>query len=80
MNKVILMGRLTRDPEVRYTQTGKVVCQLTLAVDRPLLIRKAKEKLILLLSLYGVKSLNYAGIVLQRSKGSCRRSFADSQL
>lgn len=28
------MGRLTRDPEVRYTQTGKVVCQFTLAVDR----------------------------------------------
>ena len=35
MNKVILMGRLTRDPEVRYTQTGKVVCQFTLAGDRP---------------------------------------------
>ena len=35
MNKVILMGHLTRDPEVRYTQTGKVVCQFTLAVDRP---------------------------------------------
>lgn len=35
MNKVILMGRLTRDPEVRYTQTGKVVCQFTLAVERP---------------------------------------------
>lgn len=35
MNKVILMGRLTRDPEVRYTQTGKVVCQFTLAVNRP---------------------------------------------
>ncbi|MHC1714924.1 MAG: single-stranded DNA-binding protein [Acidaminococcaceae bacterium] len=34
MNKVILMGRLTRDPEVRYTQGGKVVCQFTLAVDR----------------------------------------------
>lgn len=29
------MGRLVRDPEVRYTQTGKVVCQFTLAVDRP---------------------------------------------
>lgn len=28
------MGRLTRDPEVRYTQSGKVVCQFTLAVDR----------------------------------------------
>lgn len=35
MNKVILMGRLTRDPEVRYTQTQKVVCQFTVAVDRP---------------------------------------------
>ena len=35
MNKIILLGRLTRDPEVRYTQTGKVVCQFTLAVDRP---------------------------------------------
>lgn len=34
MNKVILMGRLTKDPEVRYTQSGKVVCQFTLAVDR----------------------------------------------
>ncbi len=35
MNKIILLGRLTRDPEVRYTTTGKVVCQFTLAVDRP---------------------------------------------
>ena len=33
MNKIILMGRLVRDPEVRYTQTGKVVCQFTLAID-----------------------------------------------
>lgn len=35
MNRIILLGRLTRDPEVRYTQTGRVVCQFTLAVDRP---------------------------------------------
>lgn len=35
MNRVILLGRLTRDPEVRYTQTGKVVTQFTLAIDRP---------------------------------------------
>ncbi len=34
MNKVILVGRLTRDPEVRYTPSGKVVAQFTLAVDR----------------------------------------------
>jgi len=34
MNKVILTGRLTRDPEVRYTQSGIAVCTFTLAVDR----------------------------------------------
>lgn len=35
MNQVFLLGRLTRDPEVRYTSTGKVVCSIYLAVDRP---------------------------------------------
>lgn len=35
MNRIILLGRLVRDPEVRYTNTGKVVCQFTIAVDRP---------------------------------------------
>lgn len=35
MNKIILLGRFTRDPEVRYTSTGKVVCQGTIAVDQP---------------------------------------------
>lgn len=37
MNKVILMGRLTRDPEVRYTQGGAeamAIVRYTLAVDR----------------------------------------------
>ncbi len=35
MNKVILMGRLTRDPEVRYTTTNNtLVCTFTLAVNR----------------------------------------------
>ena len=35
MNKVILMRRLTRDPEVRYTQTNNtLVCNYSLAVNR----------------------------------------------
>ena len=35
MNKVILMGRLTRDPEVRYTQANNtLVASFTLAVNR----------------------------------------------
>ena len=35
MNQITLLGRLTRDPEVRYTPNGKVVAQFALAVDRP---------------------------------------------
>lgn len=34
MNRIQLMGRLTRDPEVRYTQTGKAVASFSLAVRR----------------------------------------------
>ena len=34
MNKVILIGRLTRNPETRVTQSGKSVTTFTLAVDR----------------------------------------------
>lgn len=34
LNKGILMGRLTRDPELRHTQSGTAVCSFTLAVDR----------------------------------------------
>lgn len=33
-NKVILIGNLTRDPEVRYTPKGSAVCDLGLAVNR----------------------------------------------
>ena len=33
INKVILGGNLTKDCEVKYTQSGKVVCQFTLAVN-----------------------------------------------
>lgn len=36
LNKVILMGRLTRDPELRHTQSDIPVTSFTLAVDRGL--------------------------------------------
>jgi single-strand DNA-binding protein len=34
MNKVILMGRLTKDPEIRQAQTGTTIASYSLAVDR----------------------------------------------
>lgn len=41
MNKVILIGRLVRDPELRFTGTGKAVAQFTLAVNKT--FSKARE-------------------------------------
>ena len=35
MNHISLLGRLTKDPEIKYTPTEKCVAQFTLAVDRP---------------------------------------------
>jgi single-strand DNA-binding protein len=35
LNRVILIGRLTKDPELRYTPAGVAVTTFTLAVDRP---------------------------------------------
>jgi len=35
LNRVILIGRLVADPQLRYTQTGIAVTNFTLAVDRP---------------------------------------------
>lgn len=34
MNQIILIGRLTKDPELKYTQSGKALCKFTLAVNR----------------------------------------------
>lgn len=34
INQVILMGRLTRDPEMRTTTTGKTIASFSIAVDR----------------------------------------------
>lgn len=35
LNRIILIGRLTRDPELKYTGSGHAVANFTLAVDKP---------------------------------------------
>lgn len=42
-NRVILMGRLTRDPELRTTQSGVPMCRITIAVDRSF-VRQGEER------------------------------------
>lgn len=44
MNKVILMGRLTADPELRQTQSGIASCRFTVAVNRNFVDKQSGER------------------------------------
>ncbi|MDQ0338151.1 single-strand DNA-binding protein [Caldalkalibacillus uzonensis] len=44
MNRVVLIGRLTRDPELRYTPNGTAVATFTLAVDRPFVNQQGERE------------------------------------
>ena len=44
LNKIILMGRLTRDPELRRTGSGIAVASFTVAVDRDFASRESGER------------------------------------
>ena len=43
MNNTVLIGRLTRDPNLRHTPSGTAMCRFTLAVDRGLSRDKKQE-------------------------------------
>ena len=43
MNKVFLIGRLSRDPELRHTSNGTAVCQINVAISRPVAQGKEPE-------------------------------------
>ncbi|SHF49051.1 single-strand binding protein [Desulfofundulus australicus DSM 11792] len=43
-NKIILIGRLVREPELRYTPSGTAVARFTLAVDRPFTNRQGERE------------------------------------
>ena len=44
LNKIVLMGRLTHDPEIRHTQSQTPVASFTLAVDRDYSGKDGAEK------------------------------------
>ena len=44
MNKVFLIGRLTGDPELKYTPNGTAVANFTIAVDRPYTNKQGKRE------------------------------------
>ncbi len=57
LNRIILMGRLTRDPELRHTQQGTAVASCSLAVDRDV---KGRD---------GEKATDFIDIVAWRGTG-----------
>lgn len=44
LNKIILIGRLTRDPELRYTTNGTAVASFALAVERPFVSQQSGQR------------------------------------
>lgn len=44
LNRIVLIGRLTRDPELRYTPTGVAATKFILAVDRPFSSGEGRER------------------------------------
>ncbi|WKY47736.1 single-stranded DNA-binding protein [Eubacteriaceae bacterium ES3] len=68
MNKVILVGRLTRDPEVKNTSTGRAVATFTLAVDRRFKSKDGQKEADFIPIVFWGKQAELAGQYL--SKGS----------
>jgi single-strand DNA-binding protein len=68
VNKVILVGRLTRDPEVKNTMTGRAVATFTLAVDRRFKNKDGQKEADFIPIVFWGKQAELAGQYL--SKGS----------
>lgn len=62
MNVVVLIGRLTRDPELRYIpETQNAVCTFTLAVDRPM--SREKQADFIRITVFGRQAENCAKFI-----------------
>ena len=66
LNKVFLMGNLTRDPELRYVPSGAAVANFSIAVNRTYKDNAGEKKEEVSL-LSGVKWLRFAGNILQKA-------------
>ena len=57
INRVVLVGRMTRDPELRRTPQGDAVTSFTLAVNRNYTSRDGQQQADFLIVLFGVNRL-----------------------
>lgn len=61
LNKSLLVGNLTKDPEVRYTPSGKAVCNLKVATSRKFKTKSEEdreEKLFITATIWGKRAEN----------------------
>lgn len=70
MNTVIMIGRLTKDPELKYTQSGKAVANFDIAVDRP--YSKEKETDFFKVQVWGKVGENVANYLAKGSQAAIR--------
>ena len=73
INNVVLVGRVVRDPELRYTPQNTAVATFTIAVNRRFKTRKANVKLISLTVSSGANLLKTWQIGLKRCLDWCNR-------
>ncbi len=70
LNKVILMGNLTRNPEQRFTQSGTAVCDFAIAINRKITVngQERDETVFVDVQVWGKQAENVARYC---AKGSC---------
>ena len=69
MNKIILIGRLTKDPELRYTQSGTAVVGFNLAVDRRFVNQNGEREADFINCVAWNKTAEFVANYFQKGKG-----------
>ena len=78
LNRIVLMGRLTRDPELRRTQNGTAVTSFTLAVDRDFKSQSGERKRISSTALPGATRRSLSANTSRKAAWPLRKAVCSS--
>ncbi len=79
MNRVVLVGRLTKDPDLRYTPNGVAVATFTLAVNRTFTNQQGEREADFIQCVtWRRQAENAANFLKKGSLGWCRRANSDT--